>query len=312
MNKRIVFSGIGAVGGYYGGLMAAHFQNSNDVNIYFISRGINLTTIQNEGLKIHTTKQEILAIPTKATDYPTEIGPVDYLFCCTKGYDLQESIQQLYPVITPETVIIPLLNGANISEHIQELLPKNEIWKGCVYIGARLKKPGYIDMFSNKERLFFGLNHGNKTRQKELLNLLIQAGINAFNPDDIDLRIWKKFFMISTAATITSYYNQSIGDIINQHKDVFTALGYELKLVAQEKGINLPQDIVTSSIEAQKMMPEGATTSMHSDFINGKNTELETLTGYVIKTAEQLKVDIPIYKEMYTKLKESSYPIISK
>lgn len=36
------------------------------------------------------------------------------------------------------------------------------------------------------------------------------------------------------------------------------------------------------------MMPAGSTTSMHSDFLAGKKTELETLTGYVIRQAEKL------------------------
>ena len=39
MNKtKIAISGIGAVGGYYGGLLAARYKDSEDIDIYFISR----------------------------------------------------------------------------------------------------------------------------------------------------------------------------------------------------------------------------------------------------------------------------------
>lgn len=305
---KIAFSGIGAVGGYYGGTLAAFYEKSSEVDVFFIARGENLRVIRENGLEIKKSYKKILAKPTLATDNPAEIGPVDYLFCCTKSYDLEDNIRQLSPVIGPDTVIIPLLNGAEISEQIQKILPDNKVWKGCVYIGARLVSPGYIEKFSLKDRLFFGLNKKDKEQQVKLRSLLNNARIFVTNPDDIDIEIWKKFFMISPAATITSYFNATINEVISDHMDLFIALGYELKSVAEAKGIQLPEDIVFSSIQAQKMMPGNSTTSMHSDFKNGNRTEIETLTGYVIREADALGIEVPTYKFMYKGLTEFPYP----
>lgn len=305
---KIAFSGIGAVGGYYGGTLAAFYEKSSEVDVFFIARGENLRVIRENGLEIKKSYKKILAKPALATDNPAEIGPVDYLFCCTKSYDLEDNIRQLSPVIGPDTVIIPLLNGAEISEQIQKILPDNKVWKGCVYIGARLVSPGYIEKFSLKDRLFFGLNKKDKEQQEKLRSLLNNARIFVTNPDDIDIEIWKKFFMISPAATITSYFNATINEVISDHMDLFIALGYELKSVAEAKGIRLPEDIVFSSIQAQKMMPGNSTTSMHSDFKNGNRTEIETLTGYVIREADALGIEVPTYKFMYKGLTEFPYP----
>ncbi|MEG1545194.1 MAG: 2-dehydropantoate 2-reductase, partial [Tannerellaceae bacterium] len=285
---RIVISGLGAVGGYYGGLLAKHYNQSDSVEIIFIARGENLQIIQAKGLTIKTSKGNIKAQPTLVTDNPAEVGVADYLFCCTKSYDLEANMAQLAPLIGEDTTIIPLLNGADITERIQQILPQHEVWKGCVYICSRLVKPGVVNKFSEKERLFFGSEKGSKARQQELLSLLTNAGINAFNPENIAERIWKKFFMISTAATITAYFNQPIDKVIDQHYDMFVSLGLELRDVAAAKSIVLPDEIVFTSIESQKMMPNGATTSMHTDFKKGKNTELESLTGYVIRAGEEL------------------------
>lgn len=305
---KIAFSGIGAVGGYYGGTLAAFYEKSSEVDVFFIARGENLRVIRENGLEIKKSYKKILAKPALATDNPAEIGPVDYLFCCTKSYDLEDNIRQLSPVIGPDTVIIPLLNGAEISEQIQKILPDNKVWKGCVYIGARLVSPGYIEKFSLKDRLFFGLNKKDKEQQEKLRSLLNNARIFVTNPDNIDIEIWKKFFMISPAATITSYFNATINEVISDHMDLFIALGYELKSVAEAKGIRLPEDIVFSSIQAQKMMPGNSTTSMHSDFKNGNRTEIETLTGYVIREADALGIEVPTYKFMYKGLTEFPYP----
>lgn len=305
---KIAFSGIGAVGGYYGGTLAAFYEKSSEVDVFFIARGENLRVIRENGLEIKKSYKKILAKPALATDNPAEIGPVDYLFCCTKSYDLEDNIRQLSPVIGPDTVIIPLLNGAEISEQIQKILPDNKVWKGCVYIGARLVSPGYIEKFSLKDRLFFGLNKKDKEQQEKLRSLLNNARIFVTNPDNIDIEIWKKFFMISPAATITSYFNATINEVISDHMDLFIALGYELKSVAEAKGIRLPEDIVFSSIQSQKMMPNNSTTSMHSDFKNGNHTEIETLTGYVIREADALGIEVPTYKFMYKGLTEFPYP----
>lgn len=231
MNKiKIAISGIGAVGGYYGGLLAARYKDSEEIDIYFISRGENLKKIrENDGIEVKNSFLTIKAKPTLATDNPAEIGPVDYLFCCTKSYDLEKNIAQLAPVIGSKTVIIPLQNGVDIAERIQPLLPNNEIWKGCVYINSRLVRPGRVEKFTIKDRMFFGSKQGNKIRQKELQEILANARILTTIPDDIDLEIWKKFFMISTAATITSYFNETIGEVINKHINLFITLGYELK-----------------------------------------------------------------------------------
>lgn len=305
---KIAISGIGAVGGYYGGLLAARYQDSDNVEVYFISRGENLKEIRENGIEVKNTFLTIKARPTLATDNPAEIGPVDYLFCCTKSYDLEENMAQLAPVIGPNTVIIPLLNGVDIAERLQKLLPDTEIWKGCVYIGSRLVRPGRIEKFTIKDRLFFGSKDGDKKRQKELQEILANARILNTIPDDIDLEIWKKFFMISTAATITSYFNETISEVIDKHIDLYITLGYELKSVAEAKGIRFDDNQVFAAIDAQKMMPNNSTTSMHSDFKRGSSTELETLTGYVVRAAQEHGLEVPTYQFMYKGLTKFPYP----
>lgn len=301
---KIVVSGIGAVGGYYGGLLAKHYQNSPDVEIYFIARGENLKLIKEKGLTIRQNDgSTILSKPILATEDPRKIGPVDYILCCTKSYDLIKNIESLTPLMKKDTILVPFLNGANITEQIEEILPNQEIWKGCVYIGSRLIEPGIVDKYSLKERLFFGSETAEKAKQNTLLGLLIAAGINAYNPENISLRIWKKFFMISTAATITSFYNKPIDQVIHEDYETFKALCIELDLVARKKGIFLPNDIIESTLETQKMMPPGSITSMHNDFIKQKQTEVENLTGYVVREGEKLGVNTPVYLKMYKKLK---------
>jgi 2-dehydropantoate 2-reductase len=53
------------------------------------------------------------------------------------------------------------------------------------------------------------------------------------------------------------------------------------------------------------MMPYESTTSMHTDFIKGKPTELETITGYIVRCAKEFNLQVPSYSLMYNELKEN-------
>lgn len=303
MDIKIAFSGIGGVGGYYGGMLSYFYEHSDNVKIYFISRGKNLEILSSQGLRIQTLQEEITTHPAQVTNSPHLIGIVDYLFCTTKSYNLEENLKELQPLIGPHTIIIPLLNGADITDRIRAILPQQEVWYGCVYIGARLSAPGLVTKFTEQDRLWFGDPTGNPERQAQLLQILTEAGISALNPKDMLNRIWRKFFLISLSATLTSYYNQSIGEILEFHRSDYSILGQELYAIAQAKGINLPADIITQVIEDQEKIPYDSTTSMHTDFRNGKPTELETLTGYVVENGKNLHIAVPAYEMMYKELK---------
>ena len=69
MEIKIAFSGIGGVGGYYGGKLAHFYRQSENIKIYFISRGENLEVISREGLKIlrrTSARSTICSVPPKA------------------------------------------------------------------------------------------------------------------------------------------------------------------------------------------------------------------------------------------------------
>ncbi len=91
---RIGILGIGAVGGYFGGKLAAKHRDSNEVEIIFISRGENAKAIAENGLKIITPAGEIVANPSLVSANPVEIGKLDFVLCTCKTYDLKSGLEQ--------------------------------------------------------------------------------------------------------------------------------------------------------------------------------------------------------------------------
>jgi 2-dehydropantoate 2-reductase len=305
MKIKVVVAGIGGVGGYYGGLLSRHCQNREDIDVYFVARGEHLKKIQENGLKIKTETGVFVTKPALATNDVAEIGVADYIILCTKSYDLESTIAQLQPCVGSGTVILPLLNGADISERIRHLLPGTEVWEGCVYIVGRLIEPGVVESSGGLHDLFFGYDGSDSERLLFMERLLTDSGIKANLSRNIRMIIWRKFIFISTTASLTSYFNVGFRDLLTDDKRRETTLNFmrEVSAVAASEGVVFEHDIIETTIKHIERLPFGTTASMHSDFQGGKNTELDTLTKIVIDLGKRYGVATPTYVQVYEELK---------
>jgi 2-dehydropantoate 2-reductase len=273
------------------------------VEIYFIARGENKTKIEDQGLVVETNDGNFIAHPKLVTSDVGAITDCDFLLICTKGYDLEKMMEQLQPMISDHTVTLPLLNGVDSEERIRHLLPTATIWQGCVYIVSRLMEPGRIKQTGKLYSLHFGHTHPDK-RVHDLQQLFLAAGINSTVSFDIKLTLWEKFLFISPVASLTSYFNATVGEIIsnNDANNLLTAMVVELKNVGVANGIPFPDDIEKNILGKIRSLPPDSTSSMHNDMVRMKNIELESLTGYVVRLANKLGVQTPVYEKIYTSL----------
>lgn len=302
---KIAIIGVGGIGGYFGGQLAAHYKNNKDVEIYFIARGEHLKEIKKNGLKIIHGDNQWIAHPTLATDQPSDIGIVDILIFSTKTFDLEESVLQMRTCIGKNTVLIPLLNGVDSRERIQAILPKAIIWDGLVYIVARLTKAGEVKNMGNVQKLYFGSDGAANDKMQAFEKILKAANIDATLSTNMSTIIWEKFIFISSIATLTSFLDNSIGEIMadDKKKQLLGNLIEEIKLVAFAKNIVMNPAIKESVFTRLQSLPFEATSSMHSDFKNKKSkTELAALTGYVVEQGRNLNIETPTYNRMFDEL----------
>ena len=305
MKTNILIAGLGGVGGYYGGMLARQFEKNPEIDIHFYVRGEHLKKVKANGLKVIAETEEFVCHPTLATDNATEAGKQDYIFLTTKSYDLEQTLEQLKPCIQANTIIIPLLNGVNISQRIRDYLPGTEVWEGCVYIVGRLKEPGVVQSSGGIHDLFFGHDAAEKSRLLFIEKILKDAGIETTLSDNIRMIIWRKFIFISTTASLTSYYNVGFRDVLTteERKAMTLAFMREVAELAAAEGVVFKTDIIETTIRHIEKLPFGTTSSMHSDFLAGRQTELETLTGIILKLGEKYSIETPVCKNIYQALK---------
>jgi len=301
LNKtKIVIVGIGGVGGYFGGLVSKRYANGNDVEVVFVARGEHLNEIQNKGLTVINGNESFVTKPHLATDDYSKIGLADYIIICTKSYDLKQTIGQLKPLIDHNTVLLPLLNGVSASDEILEILPQAKVLKGCAFIVSKIKSPGIIENSGNIQKLSFGVDGPLNDEALHLKNLMCDAGIDVTVSDKISTAIWEKFIFISPMATSTSYFDSTIGKVLEENTETVLSLIDEVKNLALAKSITVSDDISAKTLATMKSMPYEVTSSMHRDYLNQKpQTEVESLTGYIVREAEKFGIAAPVYYKLY-------------
>lgn len=300
---KIVIVGIGGVGGYFGGMLAKKYAGKGAVEIVFVARGEHLHAIKANGLKVLKGDEAFSAKPDLATSHFNEIGIADYIIICTKSYGLAQTLDSLKSCITPQTVLLPLLNGVDAHEIISHRFPENIVIKGCAFIISRLKSAGVIENSGNVQRISFGLDGSLTSAVLMLSEICCNAGIEVNCSDKISTAVWEKFIFISPTATATSFYNKTIGEVLMHHSHEVKQLIEEIKSLAQAKGIALSDDISEKTFNTMKSMKYEATSSMHRDYLDQKpETEVESLTGYIVREAAKYGLETPGYTHFYAGL----------
>ncbi|MDM1407235.1 2-dehydropantoate 2-reductase [Myroides sp. DF42-4-2] len=296
--------GLGGVGGFYGGLLAHHFEADSRINIHFVARGAHGVKIKDAGITVRSKDTVVVGKPTQVVESVEALGIMDYILLCTKEYDLDDVIVDLKRIVSKNTVILPLLNGVEAFEKLTEHL-QAEVWQGCTYMVSRLKEAGVIDNPSGRQKIVFGRTDKITQRMLDLDQLFKAAGITSICTQEIAREVWEKYILVSSSAVATAFYNCSFGVVMRDHPKEIHALVTEAAEIARAKGVSVAADVVEVIMQRLQAIPFDSTTSMHSDFISNKvKTELDVMATYFIREGRRLHVDVPTYQNMYSALKD--------
>ncbi|WP_457745062.1 ketopantoate reductase family protein [Sulfurimonas sp.] len=282
---RIAVVGLGGVGGY----LAANFAKSG-LDVVGFARGEHLKTIQAHGITI-IEDQTQWSTPLNAVKIEEASGYFDVVLFCVKSYDLRDADKSLEKCIDKNTILLSFSNGVNNGDVLREL-SNAVVLDGCVYILSHIEKAGTI---RKKGKVFAAIFGGESEATATMAELFEKAQLRYKTPDDIKTAVWKKYIFIAAFATLTSYYDKSIGYIYEHHSDEAKELLEEIAAFGQEReGVEI-FDEVQKSLDTASKVPYDSSTSLRLDFQNGKKTELENLSGYVQK---------PLMQKLYNELKK--------
>jgi 2-dehydropantoate 2-reductase len=302
---KIAVVGIGGVGGYFGGKLALKYAGSPGHRVVFIARGEHLAAIRKEGLRLGTVEGDFRVQPDLATDDPAEAGACDLVLICVKEYHLEAAAASLAPLLHDRTLVLPLLNGVDISERLRAILSRGVVLSGCVYISTFLSAPGVVRQVGGSCQLFFGPEDGDAEPYRFLETLLKEAGIKAELTGEIAVSLWTKYLFVSPMAGVTSRMAKSFGSVMEDEKGrgLVRGLMEEIAALARAKGIPLPPDSIETALGKIARFPYETKSSMQLDHEKGNRTEVELFIGCAVRVGRALGVPTPLHEELYAALK---------
>jgi 2-dehydropantoate 2-reductase len=297
---HVVVMGAGGVGGYFGGKLARAGEA-----VTMVARGAHADAIRSEGLRVRSTIEgEWVAKPDVATSLEGR-PPADAVLLCVKGFDTDQALETLRPVVGGATSILTLQNGIDGPERIDTRLGAGHALGGAAYVFATIESPGVI-AHRFLGRIVLGEMDGRVTPRVERLRA---AFANAGVPVDVSAQIrrvlWEKYLFICAQAGMTALTRASTGVIrpVPETWRMYRMLLEELSALGARAGAGMPADVVETIMKTAAALGPETTSSLHHDLLQGKRLELETLHGHAVRLGERLGVPTPMLFAVYAALK---------
>ncbi|MGE8533052.1 MAG: ketopantoate reductase family protein [Chryseobacterium sp.] len=309
MNKKhIVVVGLGGVGGYFGFKINQANEISRKYTVSFVARGETYEKVKDNGLTLlspeHANPQ---THPDTIVQNIREIENPDLVLICVKEYDLENVCKQLLPVINENTVLLPMMNGADIYDRIRKIIPEHTVLPTCIYVASHIKERGTVEHKGKAGKMIVGRDPEHFSTSVEwITDLLSESKIDFDFKDNSLTDIWTKFIFIASFGLVTAKYNSSIGAVCTdeQQRNETAEIMKEIKLIAAKKGIDLQEDIISATFEKASTFPLETPTSLQLDVNSGKkDNELELFAGAVLKYGAELGIETPFTQKIYTGIK---------
>jgi 2-dehydropantoate 2-reductase len=298
---RIAVMAAGAVGGYFGGRLAAA-----DHDVAFIARGAHRDAIRRDGLRIESRAGDLHLKDVNVTDDPKQIGSVDVVLFAVKLWDTEAAGEQTRPLVGSGTRVITLQNGVDSVERLAPILGDDAVIGGATYVVSTIAGPGVIRHTGAVARVRCGrLDRRPDAVLAGYVEQMRAAGIDITLSDDMLLDVWKKFVLLSGTSSATASTRQPIG-VIRDDQDMrgfLYRLMQETMATGRAEGVAFPPNFAAELDGVVAGMPPTMRASMANDLEAGNRLELDWLAGKVVVLGRKHGVPTPSQEAVYAMLK---------
>lgn len=308
--KHITIIGLGGVGGYFGFKLNQTNEIDKKHHISFIARGKTYDVVKEKGLTLLSSEHpNKITKPNAAYQNIAEVKNPDLIIVCVKEYDLENVCNQLSEIITKDSIILPMMNGADIYDRVRKTIPNNIILPSCVYVASHILEKGIVEHKGKAGRLIFGKDPMNISKDvKWVVDLIKNSNIHYEFKENSLIDIWTKFIFIASFGLVTAKYNSSIGAVCNDksQKEEATKIMKEIKFIAEKKEIHMENSIISKTFEKALTFPPKTPTSLQLDINSGKKeneNELELFAGAIIKYGKECDIQTPFTHKIYEEIK---------
>jgi 2-dehydropantoate 2-reductase len=295
---RIAVMGAGAVGCYYGGMLARAGSN-----VTLIGRPNHVDAVKQYGLTFEArgaTEQIAMA----ATTEPVAVAGARLVLFCVKSTATDEAAEAIAPHLAPDAVVLALQNGVDNVERLRAAIDKPVI-PAVVYVGCAMAGPGHV-RHNGRGDLVIGADAPGdegalRGRLAELATLFESAGVPVRISDNVIGELWVKLAINCAYNAVSALSRRRYGALVqSEHaRRVMADVVGEIQALAVAKGVHIPDERLLESVYRVADAMPNATSSTEQDIARGQRTEIDHLNGYVARQGEAAGVPTPVNRALH-------------
>jgi 2-dehydropantoate 2-reductase len=297
---KIAVIGAGAVGGYFGGRLAA-----SGSDVVFLVRGKTLEALRAGPLRVKSLKGDF-AIPVRATNDPSEIEAVDVVLVAVKAWQVGEAAHAIRKMAGSDSVVVPLQNGMEAPGQLAAVLGPGRVAGGLCRIVAEATGAGEINHYWAEPSVEFGELEPlqNAERLEQLRDAFADAMVRVNLSSHIATAMWEKFLFITPWGSLGAVTRLPVGPIRSspELRSRLEAALNEVAAIARKEGIDLSRERIDKTLAILDGLPPETTSSMQRDIMSGRPSELEAQTGAVVRLGRKAGVPTPVHDAIYQEL----------
>ncbi len=298
---RVAVLGAGAVGCYYGGMLARA-----GIPVTLVGRPAHVEAIRRDGLRLETTTFDERVTVRAETDAAAVAG-ADIVLCCVKSTVTDEAADQMAPHLAPGAWVLSLQNGVDNAARLQARLAQ-PVWPAVVYVAAGMAGPGHVKHNGRGELVVGPLPGASAMRDPAaLVHDFGRAGIPVQVSDNVLGSLWAKLVLNCAYNAMSALSRRPYGDLVQQAgvNDVMRDVVAECLAVAAAAGVTIPGDTWAAVERIAQTMP-AQFSSTAQDLMAGKPTEIDHLNGFVVREGARVGVDAPVNRVLWALVRMSS------
>ena len=292
---KISVIGPGAMGLLYAGKLAS----CADVSL--IGRNSsNLKEINENGVTIKRgERSETRMVP--AHPGGSLHDPADVLILFTKAYQIRDVLLENRDLIGPDTLILTLQNGAGHERIMRDFADSGHVLVGTTMQGSRRESASVIVHTGLGETVIGGAPSAGEpgpdpARLEELRSTFEQAGFPCVISDNIRFSVWNKLMVNASSSVLTGVLQVPQGYIAEDEYawSLCEELIREICITAAAEGADFdPEEQIRRIRSNIQNAPDGYT-SIYADLKNGRKTEVDFISGTVVRTAAEHGLHVPV------------------
>jgi 2-dehydropantoate 2-reductase len=309
-HKHILVVGAGAIGGLY----AAYLAKVAEVAV-LDTNPAHVEAIRRHGLALTGRTESVTKLAAFA--HAAEMGKrsFDAVIFLVKSQATEAAFRSIHPVLEGRPVLVTFQNGMGNEERLMGLTDL-DVAHGVSFEAARYEGPGRVHHLVHGEDSWLGPARGKVESVAWLGELMTRSGLPTRVVADPRGAIWGKFIfnsVMNPIGAIVMGVNAARFEV-PEMRTLIDDMAAECARVAEAQGIKLefdPMYLVKKIREGKAPLTRHAG-SMAQDIEAGRETELEAMTGYVVRKAKELGVPVPVTEAVYRMAKGVEYAAKAK